>query len=969
MVHRPADSRLLANLLSHEKDYSKHLATLLEHSQLSLASFSAYASASSPPLAQAIITVAGALSGADDALRKYAMSVESWQAQLNALKGLEDEVGNIMRDREILVTRLIKASKSQKPNRDSVIGSTPSPSSSSLTIRLEVPVGAKLGAAQTELQACEAHLAKKERELEEMRVRAITVGLQARCKAMVECGWVWGEMGKEGLRALDSGDMAAANGNGIGSYPYPRPSSNSDSGHAASDLSSLAPSQSASQLHNDGPYRSPSPPPKPLPHVQAYRLQIAPAHSIDEHAVPDGRPKGAPRASWRISEVPEPEEEEGGGSSADEEEAGLEVHENERFARRKSKGKDKELEDKPFSIRPPAAGNASLPPPSPSTESGSILGKKERHRSGSGGLFGRAFDALFHRDNKEKERGSSLSPSKTSPSKTGGWRTRTDSNLTKVRRGGKGGDESSDDEEQTRQLYSTWSPSSASVPKTAPVLGASASTSTVNTTATSKGSPVNQRLKKAKRSSVQAPPRTKDKEATEKGWVSDTAGRKSSVSRASSVNKTPPPKGKGKANGDATPGSGARPHRVPAIAALGMNGGSVSRNSSLSRQSITSVASAPARMPVRSTTIPVVPHSASATSARSRAMSLQPAEPQSPAPASTSQASASSAGYVNGHRRTASTSSAMPNHSGLTRSNDGPSLMSIVEGVARHNKEAWSAQDPNRKLIDVRAPPPVNVDAALEEASKSADKYPQAGSSNSASSGGPLKDVPARQSSPLLHHTKMPASASAPTLPVSSSRPLMKVPLRSALRHSSRTPSPNPPPAVRGPASDSSRDVSPSRPMAVTHAPATPSKLAAVDKDDDETSLSSYATGREDFDEDSTPVAEHSPELSLSPPPPPPHDSIGSDLSGSSTTTEGAPVRRKSVRMSLPPTFSATPPAVDDDSDEEARSRHAPWGPSSQWSTRIQPGHDRDVWQDSSEEDEDYSRARRLLSRMSRGRT
>lgn len=102
MVHRPADSRLLANLLSHEKDYSKHLATLLEHSQLSLASFSAYASASSPPLAQAIITVAGALSGADDALRKYALSVESWQAQLNALKGLEDEVGNIMRDREIL---------------------------------------------------------------------------------------------------------------------------------------------------------------------------------------------------------------------------------------------------------------------------------------------------------------------------------------------------------------------------------------------------------------------------------------------------------------------------------------------------------------------------------------------------------------------------------------------------------------------------------------------------------------------------------------------------------------------------------------------------------------------------------------------------------------------------------------------------------------------------------------------------
>ena len=40
MVHRPADSRLLSNLLTHEKDYAKHLAILLDYSQASLASFS-----------------------------------------------------------------------------------------------------------------------------------------------------------------------------------------------------------------------------------------------------------------------------------------------------------------------------------------------------------------------------------------------------------------------------------------------------------------------------------------------------------------------------------------------------------------------------------------------------------------------------------------------------------------------------------------------------------------------------------------------------------------------------------------------------------------------------------------------------------------------------------------------------------------------------------------------------------------
>lgn len=102
MVHRPSDSRLLVNLLSHEKDYSKQLEALLDSSHASLASFSAYASSSAPPSSQIIIQVAGALASADDALRKYAESLQQWQDQLKSLKRLEDDVANIMRDREIL---------------------------------------------------------------------------------------------------------------------------------------------------------------------------------------------------------------------------------------------------------------------------------------------------------------------------------------------------------------------------------------------------------------------------------------------------------------------------------------------------------------------------------------------------------------------------------------------------------------------------------------------------------------------------------------------------------------------------------------------------------------------------------------------------------------------------------------------------------------------------------------------------
>lgn len=102
MVHRPTDSRLLQNLISHEKDYTKQLAALSSASQLSLSSFSAYASASSPSISRTLIAVAGSLAGADDALRRYGEAVEVWREHLVRLKELEDDVGNIMRDREIL---------------------------------------------------------------------------------------------------------------------------------------------------------------------------------------------------------------------------------------------------------------------------------------------------------------------------------------------------------------------------------------------------------------------------------------------------------------------------------------------------------------------------------------------------------------------------------------------------------------------------------------------------------------------------------------------------------------------------------------------------------------------------------------------------------------------------------------------------------------------------------------------------
>ncbi|KAJ3793561.1 hypothetical protein GGU11DRAFT_818607 [Lentinula aff. detonsa] len=213
MVHRSADSRLLANLISHEKEYTNQLQSLLNLSHASFNSLSAYAASSPPPASQVILAVAGSLSNVDNALRVYAAAVEEWTKYLKELKDLEDEVGNVMRDREILVTRLLKASKSTpKPssNRDSLMfSSSPPASSSTLSLKSNEdpsttyastsffsalspgPMSAnkKLQTAQAELQACEAHLAKKELELDGKRSSAIRDGLRIRFRALGQCGW------------------------------------------------------------------------------------------------------------------------------------------------------------------------------------------------------------------------------------------------------------------------------------------------------------------------------------------------------------------------------------------------------------------------------------------------------------------------------------------------------------------------------------------------------------------------------------------------------------------------------------------------------------------------------------------------------------------------------------------------------------------------------------------------------------
>jgi len=221
-------------LITHEKDYSKQLSNLLDSSYASLASLSAYAAATGQPVSRVITCVAGHFSSADDALRRYKTAIEAWCEQLKTLKNMETQVSTIIRDREILcvsslslvqpyfslssITRLLKASKNEKPPKDKnishIMGQRAS-SLSSLFLSLDphphphtstpfLPASYKLATAQAELQACESHLAKKEKELQVARTIALRDGLSIRCNALVECGMAWADAGKDALHAAES---------------------------------------------------------------------------------------------------------------------------------------------------------------------------------------------------------------------------------------------------------------------------------------------------------------------------------------------------------------------------------------------------------------------------------------------------------------------------------------------------------------------------------------------------------------------------------------------------------------------------------------------------------------------------------------------------------------------------------------------------------------------------------------------
>ena len=1093
MVHRAPDSRLLTNLIHHEKEYTKHLAALFPLSHAALASLSAYAAASP---AQSIATLVDILAGADDALQRYTHAVDAWREQLVALKNLEDDLAAVLRDRDILcvsplsllalahrlrsVTRLIKASKSTRDAHRSSrlvapltglasasLSSLPSTNSTIAGSTGPASTNARLAQAQAELQACEAHLVTKERELDARRISIARDGLGARCRALIDCGWVWGEMGKQGLKAL------GANGSSLAgtwrrcvscatltpmivpSAIPPRLGTNPTT--YASDNSSLTPSQSASQTAAQSVEHSHEGPPskehdetKPKPPARKTRpkddedltLTLPPAHAMPELAFPTGvraqplqngdptsqtpdtsahttpapRRKRTNRArrppSQHIAEVsdegsdadhnanvsanpltshtPFPTARAAHDTSSEDEQSvrPLQVVDNDPFEviRRSMLGPSVPTAPSPFAstpdVRVSGTGETSPSKAGVGQTPGSSPTKRQRRTSMA--FFG-SLRGLFRKP-KERERlgadwdDGHSSPSPTSPNQTktkaggGGWVTRTDARIKS-----RGGEADSDDEPTptgTTTNVARRGTSGTRLRKGRP--GASMRENgspyrdgwiTDSPVATGSGvgaggggtgrSRTRRGTVKRKKTSV-ADLRGIDQGHTD-GEV-DGGGRRVLERGSTNGNGNAPESSRPKldvkveevARREAAP-TDTYPTADPnANGAPGTQHRRATTTTATSRKPSTNAA--PGHR--RSASLSLVDTHVTSASASSQATSsggsmsrrkpppqIEPptqSQPQTQARTQESQSKQNARRHLgNGH--------AAHVHKGA----QSLSLMSIVADVTRQNQGQSEGGDKARSMDIPRAPGGVNGRGHARAMSEDGGQVGQG-------------------------------------------QRAIKLPLRSALRNASRTPSPSPAPVTVPavvPVEDVDKDgVEEERGRGVI-----PPSLR------DSASISSYETGRESFYvEEPSPIQtrsspprsqsqppvprSHSPVLGSradtpSPPslsftfPPPPADpppvrggtttlkpipnanAIQPHPSSSTVSTETTlPARRKSVRVSLQPTFSSTPPALGDEDGEG----YAPWNESfSEGGRRARGG---DVWADSSEEDEVYSRARRLLS-------
>ncbi|CDW93987.1 hypothetical protein [Sporisorium scitamineum] len=188
----PTDSRLLQNLIKGEKSYIDNLAASSVSGYAAASALAAWGTSEAPDISKAAQTLSEILASVADAQRTHVQALEGYRSALKDVLDREQSIRSVVRDRDILVGRLIKASKKKVSKKDSGL---------SQDEKME-----KVNAAQRELHACEQVLASEEAALVGVKRRTFKEALTMRMKTMGDAGAATVEAAKEAILLLDEFD-------------------------------------------------------------------------------------------------------------------------------------------------------------------------------------------------------------------------------------------------------------------------------------------------------------------------------------------------------------------------------------------------------------------------------------------------------------------------------------------------------------------------------------------------------------------------------------------------------------------------------------------------------------------------------------------------------------------------------------------------------------------------------------------
>lgn len=248
-----SDSRLLTNLIKSERNYINNLHSSVMSAHAASSALSAWGTSEARDVSEASARVADLLSASADVQSTHVSAIEGYRAALKDVADREASIRNVVRDRDILVGRLIKASNKSVNDAGK--------SKKSPEQRVE-----KVHMAQRELQACEEILAQEEAALVGVKRRTFKEALTMRMKTMGDAGAAMVEAAKKAILLLDEFDSNANqrphidsydnnnNNNHHEWYSYPDNSQSIDERNTSNqqnnfEIASVTPSQSASQIY------------------------------------------------------------------------------------------------------------------------------------------------------------------------------------------------------------------------------------------------------------------------------------------------------------------------------------------------------------------------------------------------------------------------------------------------------------------------------------------------------------------------------------------------------------------------------------------------------------------------------------------------------------------------------------------------------------------------------------------------